>query len=195
MTALRQAVTRRMTVAEFLDWADRDGSGRRWQLRDGAPEAMAPTAKPHGAIQAELTGLIREHLLRSGSPCRAIIEPGVVPRAGAHDNVRIPDIAVECGPPDRERLMDEPVLLIEILSPSNAEETRANVWAYTTIPSVAEILIVDSTAVGAELLRRQPDGNWPEQPARLGPEDTLELASIALAQPLRAIYRTAAVDK
>ena len=194
MTALRKPVPGGMTVAEFLDWADRERSGRHWQLRDGVPEAMAPTTEPHGAIQAELTGFIREHLLQAASPCRVVIEPGVVPRAGAGDNVRIPDIAVVCRPPSRDRVMHDPVLLIEILAPSNAEQTRANVWAYTTIPSVAEILIVGSTAVRAELLRRQPDGNWPEQPLALGPDDALELASIGLGLPLRALYRTAGVD-
>ncbi|MBV9756797.1 MAG: Uma2 family endonuclease [Alphaproteobacteria bacterium] len=195
MTALRKTVPRRMMVAEFLDWADREPSGRRWQLRDGVPEAMAPTTEPHGAILIEFGALIREHLMRTGSPCRVIGEPGVVPRAGAHENVRIPDLAVICRPPSRERLMDEPVLLIEILSPSNEKQTRANVWAYTTIPSVRDIVVVDSRAVRAELLHRQRDDTWPEQPARLGPDDTLELASIGLALPLRAIYRTAAVDK
>lgn len=193
MTALRKTVPRHMGVAEFLDWAERDRSGRRWQLRDGVPEAMAPTTEPHGAILAELVRLIGEHLLRSGSRCRTIVEPGVVPRAGARDNVRIPDIAVTCTPPGRERLMHEPVLLVEILSPSNAAQTRANVWAYATIPSVAEILIVDSTAIRAELLRREPDGNWPEQSFLLGPDDALSLASIGLELPVRALYRTAAV--
>lgn len=193
MTALRKTVPPRMTVAEFLDWADRDRSRRRWQLRDGVLEAMAPTTEPHGAIQAELARLIGEHLLRSGSSCRTIIEPGVAPRVGARDNLRIPDLAVICTPPSRERVMHEPLLLIEILSPSNEEQTRANVWAYTTIPSVREIVVVDSGVVRVELLRRQADGTWPEQPLNLGQEDELELASIGITIAVRAVYRTAAV--
>ncbi len=86
--------------------------------------------------------------------------------------------------------MTEPVLLTEILLPSNAAQTRANVWAYTTIPSVREILVVESSAIRAELLRRLADGNWPEQPIALAAEDELELISIGLKLPLRAIYRT-----
>jgi Uma2 family endonuclease len=57
-----------------------------------------------------------------------------------------------------------PVLIIEILSPSNWPETWTNVWAYTTIPSVREILIVHSTKIGVELLRRDAAGHWPEHP-------------------------------
>ena len=36
------------------------------------------------------------------------------------------------------RALADPVLLVEILSPSNQAESRANVWAYTTIPSVPD---------------------------------------------------------
>ena len=63
-------------------------------------------------------------------------------------------------------MVPDPVLLIEILSPSNEAQTRANIWAYTTIPSVREILAVHSTRIEAELLRRNPDGSWPEEPPK-----------------------------
>ena len=46
-----------------------------------------------------------------------------------------------------------PVLIVEVLSPSNRAETWLNVWSYTTIPSLSEILILSSTAIKAELLR------------------------------------------
>ena len=147
MVALRKRVSDRLTTAEFLVWDSGDRSGRRWQLRDGTPEAMAPATEAHGAIQSELAALIRNHLLASGDRCRVITEPGIVPRVRAAENVRIPDLAVTCSRPGGDRLLAEPVLVIEILSPSNAEETWENVWAYTTIPSVTEILVVSSTAI------------------------------------------------
>jgi Uma2 family endonuclease len=81
--------------------------------------------------------------------------------------------------------------LIEILSPSNAAKTWANVWAYTTIPSVAEILVISSTSVAAELLRRGPDGHWPDQAEAVAADATLDLRSIGLAMALADAYRTA----
>ena len=87
------------------------------------------------------------------------------------------------------------MLLVAILSPSNEAETRANIWAYTTIPSVQELLIVHSTRIEAELLRRSADGNWPEQPEIIGADDSLSLASIAFTVPLAAIYRTTALAR
>ena len=67
-----------------------------------------------------------------------------------------------------EHALPDPVLVVEILSPSNETETRENVWAYASIPSVQEILLLRSTEIAAELLRRQADGNWPEQALAIG---------------------------
>jgi Uma2 family endonuclease len=114
----------------------------------------------------------------------------VVPRIRSTTNHRIPDLGVTCSPPSGGQIVTNPVLLVEILSPSNEALTRANVWAYTTIPSVSEILLLASVKVEAELLRRGADGNWPEAPAFLGTDDGLELASIGFRAPLRGFYRT-----
>lgn len=180
-----------MTLDEFLVWNPDKGSELRWQLVDGEPVAMAPASDAHGAIQSELTYLLVDHLRRSGNPCRVITEPGIIPQLRARDNFRIPDLGVTCAPPERGRLeVPQPVLLVEILSPSNERETRANVWAYATVPSVQEILLVRSTRVEAELLRRRNDGSWPEQPELIQPGGTLELASLGFTVPLRALYRT-----
>jgi Uma2 family endonuclease len=98
---------------------------------------------------------------------------------------------VTCSPIAGERLMRDPLLLIEILSPSNTDQTRANVWTYTTLPSVAEILVIHSMVVNAELLRRAADGSWPEQPDLIEEGGILRLDSIGLELPLATVYRTA----
>jgi Uma2 family endonuclease len=179
-----------MTVDEFLVWDADDVTGRRWQLIDGEPVLMAPAAEPHGAIQNELGRLLANHLAERGSPCRVIAAPGIVPRVRANENFRVPDLGVTCAGPSREVMVSEPVLLIEILSPSNEAETRANVWAYTTIPSVREILLVRSTRIEAELLSRGQDGTWPQQATILRPRDVLALTSLEFVVPLALIYRT-----
>ena len=183
-----------MTVAEFLDWDSGDRSGALWQLRDGEPEMMAPASRNHGAIQARLAHLLTAHLDGRDGGCSVIVAPGVIPRVRSAENCLVPDIGVTCEPPSTASTLAEPVALIEILSPSNERETRANVWAYTTIPSVAEIVILRSTAIAAEALRRQPDGSWPEQAEMLGPNDTLRIDSIGFTAPLRAVYRNTGLD-
>ena len=178
----------RMSVDEFLAWTPSDH--QYWQLVDGEPQAMAPPNRTHGAIQIELSRLIANHLIERGSPCSVIGTPGVIPRVQSDSNVRIPDLAVTCsGYQTEEPALTDPVLVVEILSPSNQTETWRNVWAYATIPSVREILIVRTVTIGAELLRRNPDGTWPERPLLIEQGD-LKLDSIGFSAPLTALYRT-----
>jgi len=179
-----------MTLTDFLVWDPPDPSGGHWQLIDGLPVPMGLAMPDHGAMMAEIGALIGNYLLACGSPCYVMCRVGVVPRARAGWNFRVPDLGVTCAPPDNGLTVPDPVLLIEILSPSNEAETRANIWAYTTIPSVREILAVHSTRMEAELLRRDPDGNWPEEPETVAGHDTLTLPSIGYATALSAFYRT-----
>jgi len=193
MVALRKPPPARMTLAEFFAWNSDEPSVRSWQLIDGEPVAMAPATEAHGALQSEINALLRNHLLVRGGRCRVITEPGIVPRVRSDRNCRVPDLGVTCAPPSSALMVAEPILLIEILSPSNEVETWANIWAYTTIPSVMEILIVSSTRVEAELLRRNSDGSWPETPERLGADTDIRLESIDFTVPLKDVYRTTAL--
>jgi Uma2 family endonuclease len=179
-----------MTVAEFCEWESGDPTGGRWQLVDGEPVAMAPASENHGAIQSELAYLLTAHLIARASRCRVISEPGIIPRVRAAENWRIPDLGVTCAPAAGSLKMLEPVLLAEILSPNNYRETRANIFTYTTLRSVQEILVVHCTRIEAELLCRLPDGSWPAEPLVRRDGDELTLASLDLTLPVRAIYRT-----
>ncbi|HEY4172771.1 MAG TPA: Uma2 family endonuclease [Rhodopila sp.] len=178
----------RMTVTEFLAW---DAPGEtRWQLVDGEPNAMAPSSRTHGTLQSELSRLIGNRLADARSPCAVITEPGIIPRVRASENFRVPDVAVTCTRYETEEYdVSNPVLIVEILSPSNRADTWRNVWAFTTIPSLREILLLSSTSVRAELLRRGSDGSWPA--ASMVIEDgNLVLDSIDFSVPLVDVYRT-----
>jgi Uma2 family endonuclease len=189
MVALLKMPFTRMRLDEFLSWDPDDPSGAKWQLIDGEPVAMAPASTPHGEIQAELARLLGNHML-GREPCRVVTEPGVVPRVRADKNYRVPDLAVTCEPPNRDQMLQKPVVLVEILSPSNEVETNSNIWAFTTIPSAMEILSIHSTRIAASLLRRDPDGNWPAEPVEIGADGLLVLDSIGYEVPLLACYRT-----
>jgi len=179
-----------MTVAEFLTWESDDPSLHAWQLIDGEPVAMAPASDNHGTIQADLTARLWNHMTVPGSRCRVVTEAGIVPRGRSDRNYRVPDIGVTCAPPSGGQMLPDPLILIEILSPTNEAETWANVWTYLTIPTVMKVLVVNSTRVEAELPRRDPDGTWPELPIRIGSADALRLDSIDFSVPLAALYRT-----
>ncbi len=176
-----------MTVVEFLAWDA--PAGQRWQLVDGEPRSMAPASRTHNILQGALGTALTNHFDALGSPCVVVPTPGVVPRARSQDNYRIPDLAVTCTGYDAEEYaLSEPVLLVEILSPSNLAETWTNIWAYMTIPSVREILVLRSTSIGAEVLRRAPDGTWPDRPIVVT-DGVLVLESIGFRVELAGLYR------
>lgn len=177
-----------LTIPEFLEWAG--ATEGIWQLRDGEPELMAPAAETHGLIQAVFSSLLIQHLDGIGSRCRVATNPGVIPKLRADRTMLIPDIAVACTPPAGRHEMADPVVLIDILSPSNARQTRANVWAFSTIPTVRELVLVRSTSIAAEVSSRRPDGSWPDQAELLGPDDTMRLEAIGFGAKLRALYLT-----
>ena len=195
MAATGKRLPTRMTLDEFLVWDADDVTGRRWQLIDGEPVLMAPAAEVHGRIQAELARLLGNHLLAAGRPCSVISAPGIVPRIRSNENFRVPDLGVTCAPPSGGVMVPEPVLLIEILSPGNEVKTRTNIWTYTTMPSVQEILAVRSTRMEVELLRLGNDGNWPASPVIVRPPEMVALASIGFEMPVASLYRTAGLTQ
>ena len=177
-----------LTVDAFLRWEA--PMGQLWQLVDGVPHAVAPASPTHAAILGEVAALLRNHLTMKKASCFVMVAPGVIPRVQSDINMHIPDLAVTCSPAlPGDNAIRDPVLVIEVLSPSNRAETWTNVWSYTTIPSVREILVLHSTSIGADLLRRGPDGTWPERPQAIKHDD-LALDSIGFTGLLAAFYRT-----
>jgi len=175
-----------MSVTEFLVWDS--GDPYRYELIDGEPQAMAPASSVHGYLQTELGTLLRNHLRAQNRPCDVITNPGVIPNFLPEHNFRVPDLGVTCAPvrPGQATIVD-PVLLVEILSPSNRVKTWANVRTYTSIPSVQEILILRSDRVGAEVLRRDATGAWPDRPTPIT-DGLLDLHSIGFRVPLAELY-------
>jgi Uma2 family endonuclease len=176
----------RFSLQEFLSWEP--GDGRRYELVDGQPRAMAPTSAVHGVLQAQLASRLHNHLRERGSACRVATNPGIIPALLSAQNYREPDIGVTCSPVRPGQLMlPDPVLLVEILSPGNQADTWSNVWTYTSIATVQDILILHSTRVAAELLRRTGDGGWPGQTTTIC-EGNLVFNSIDFAVPLAEIH-------
>ena len=184
-----------MTVADFIDWPG-DGIGTRYELVDGELRAMAPGSSTHGTLQSRLASLITQHLDKARPGCRVVTTPGIQPHLQSSWNFRIPDLAVTCAP-DRpgDIMLPDPILIVEVLSPGNAQDTRGNIPHYASLPSVGEIVIVHSTAVKVELLARQPDGSWPKDPEFIVDEGDVTFASVGLTIGMADIYRNTHLRK
>lgn len=176
-----------LDVADFIDWPG-DGFGTRFELIDGVLRVMAPGSDAHNTIISNLTGLIWQHLRTARPGCRIVAAPGVQPRVRAEWNFRIPDLGVTCAPNrPGEIFTPDPILLIEVLSPSNASETYESVRAYATLPSVQEIVVVHSTRLEVELLARDASSNWPAN-ATVHTAGSLRLDSIGVSLAIAEIY-------
>jgi Uma2 family endonuclease len=178
-----------MSIAEFLDWDD--GTDTRYELVHGVPMAMAPTLLDHAAIVASL---VREFGNRLRSPCRLLAEVGVgIPHRD--DSFYVADLAVVCSGWGRgDRYLTEPVVLVEVLSPTTEGHDRGTkVPAYRTVSSVHEIVLVSTAAVAAEVWRRTDEGWFIEDV--VGPRATLRLPSVGVEVPLASVYEGIALEQ
>jgi Uma2 family endonuclease len=173
-----------MTVAEFLDWED--STDTRYELIGGTIVAMAPPMPAHGRLAARLTSAV-ETALRGRSPCGAYNEAGIALPDRA-DTFYVADLAATCEAlRGDDRYIREPFLIVEILSPStSAFDRQAKVADYRRIPSVAEILLIDSESVFAEILRRDGE-RWITEIVQ-GPASVLSLQSVPLNIAMAELY-------
>jgi Uma2 family endonuclease len=186
---MAEPAIRRMTLDEFLHWDD--GTDTRYELIDGFPAAMAPPAEAHRILAMRLGSRI-DAVLTGRRPCNAQIEPGVV-RPDRADSYYVPDIAVTCQPnePGRRAMVD-PILIVEILSPSTERsDRRLKLPIYQSIESVREILLIDADSHHAELYRRD-NNHWGIELVR-GSEATLFLSSVELRISMSELYEGIAI--
>jgi Uma2 family endonuclease len=177
-----------MSLEEFLDWPG-DGRARHYQLIDGEVRPMSPASNVHATMMITIGALIRDALIAGGRRYRCMGEVAIAPQVRDTRNLRIADLAVTASPSVAGQIAaPEPVLVVEILSPGNERETREAVRAYTSIPSVREILVVRSTRIAAEILRRGADEHWPKAPEEIGGGGTVRLDSIDLACAIEDFY-------
>lgn len=178
-----------MTADDFLAWPG-DGTGRTFQLVDGEVRPVSPAARIHGALQAMMSHLLQAALDDGGLAYEVMTEAATQPGLNAAMNVRVPDVMVAPATGERgDQIVSDPILIVEVLSPGNQDDTRDNVRAYATLPSVQEMVVLSSTRIQAEIHRRDPSGAWLPNPEMIGADGRLQLASIGLDIPLAAAYR------
>lgn len=180
------AAYRRMSVASFLDW--NDGSDNRYELYHGEIVAMAPPTGAHGTLQSRLSGHL-DRALRDRPPCRPISEAGIAAHLDATD-FYVADIAATCAPDRRgSRLTDQPFLIVEILSETTEGKVRkVKLPNYRRIPSVMEILLLDSRSPYAEIHRWLDGDRWLVDLAT-GLDGILRLDSVPLETRLSDLWR------
>ena len=159
-----------------------DGTDTRYELFEGQIVAMAPASDVHGALMTRLARRI-DSALRPR--CEVIAEAGIVPpeRADSYDQA---DLAVTCAGLTGRQFVAEPILIVEVLSPSTATTDRERKLPdYRAIPSLQDILVVSSIEPRIEHFRREPDG-WKVHDLR--GQGTVRVQALDITHDLADLY-------
>ncbi len=156
MTAISK---QKMTVTDFLNWVDALPTDCRYELDHGVPVAMAPGTAQHVRAIMAIANAISVAIGSTQVSCEVFVKgPGVLVD---ENSAYIPDVSVNCGEglEDNARFLSNPIVLIEVLSPSTTRvplivvevlspsteglDKAGKLADYFSIPSIAHYLIVD----------------------------------------------------
>jgi len=176
---------RRYTPEEYF--ALEAQSEERHEYFDGEIFAMAGGTKSHNLIAQNFTLALRASL--RGKGCQVFMEDV---RLTVQDDFHYtyPDVVVTCDPADRRDpyLIRQPVLIIEVLSPSTADYDRSRKFTqYQKIASLRHYILVSQTAWVLEWFRRDEAGQW-IYTVFSDPADVLEIPELSLRLPLADVY-------
>ena len=173
-----------MTAAEFLAWEETQTV--KHEFVRGEVFAMAGAGKAHVALTLNAAMALRQHL--RGSTCRTYMADTKL-RVEAADLYFYPDVLVTCSAADAAdpAIVREPVLLVEVLSPTTAAYDRGDKFAaYRQLPSLREYVLIDPQSCRCDVFRLQGDGLWVLHPFEAGQD--LRLASVDLDLPAADLW-------
>lgn len=164
-------------------------SETRSEYLDGGVSPMTGASLNHGRIVVNVTTELVIQL--RGRNCEVLVTEMKV-RVQESRKFFYPDVLVLCGEPQfhdgRKDIITNPVLVIEVLSPSTeAFERGTKFQAYRTIESLKEYLLVAQDRPLVELYVRNEDGKW-TLTETIGLESSLALPSVGCTLNLGAVY-------
>ena len=180
---MQQAKLAYLDAAEYL-YFEQQGEIRH-EYVDGQLYAMAGTTRRHNQISANLVYRIRGEV--RGTPCRAYFSDVKV-RVEFGNAFYYPDVVVGCDMADDHTLyLTRPCLIVEVLSPSTENiDRREKLFAYRSLPSLNEYVLVASEERKVELFRREKPNEW--SLTTLENHDILHLKCINAPTSLDDIY-------
>jgi Uma2 family endonuclease len=158
---------RRMTVDEFLAWAE--GRQGRWELHNGVPYAMAAERMRHGRVKYRVQKTLEQAIRKAGVPCH--MQPGGATVRISRHVAYEPDALVYYGPELADDALEvpNPVIVVEVASPSTRKfDDTVKRDDYFSLPSVQHYLIVDPDGLPVIHYSRRGDGTILKSPVHEG---------------------------
>ncbi len=172
---------------EYLE-RERKAEFRSEYRGNGVVVAMAGASRTHNRITFNIAGQLYNRL--RGGPCEASINDMKVRLPGTLRYI-YPDVVVACGEEnfqdEREDILTNPTLIIEVLSDSTQSYDRGEKWeGYQRILSLQEYVLVSQSRAVVERFVRQGD-LWLYS-LTAGVESIVTLESVGMELPLGEIY-------
>lgn len=190
MTAFPSQKHRRCALAEYLEFEE--NTTLKHEFRDGEILPRSGSSPEHVLINTNAMCMIGNALV--GKPCRAYFSDLKI-TIGASADVQYPDGTVICGPLEfhpadpKRRLVTNPKLIVEVLSPSTEAYDRGEKFRrYRSLTSLEEYVLISQTAPIVETFLRQSDGRFVIAATYSGLDASAKLSSLEVEVPLSEIY-------
>ena len=177
----------KMDKATFLRWVQKQQG--RWELVGGRPVLQDSATRDHGTISKNFERALDRRLnLDLWSVWRGEISVEV------GDETRAPDVMVEpAGLPGKLNATDQPVLLVEVLSPSSGHnDFHAKPNLYFQLPSLEAYIVAsqDTPCLWTWQRSQGPVRTFPDAPAVIDDAaGIIQLVHLDVTIPMAEIYR------
>ncbi len=187
LAALKQTCTRE----EYL--AQEEQAGVKHEFFQGEIFAMSGGTFNHARISGNIYAAFATRL--RGKNCTPMNSDMRIHTPSGLDTY--PDLSLFCGQAqlqDSQRSLLNPVVIVEVLSPSTRDYDRGGKFAlYRSIPTLCDYVLVDSEQVWVEHFRRADNGEWILHEHRKL-DDTVSLSALGENLPLQTIYEDVEFD-
>jgi Uma2 family endonuclease len=179
-----QSARQHMSFEQYLLLVS--NSDRRYEYYDGEVRLMAGGSSDHAAIALNF-GVALDQALGDDALCRPYVTDKLV-RVAPTKTV-IPDVVVSCERADhgKSQIIDSPVLVVEVLSPSTEMTDRfIKLPLYQAKESIQEIVYISQVTQRVEVFVRSATG-WLYQ--QYGAGQSFHLVSLDIEIEIRQLYR------
>ncbi|MDX1969950.1 MAG: Uma2 family endonuclease [Planctomycetaceae bacterium] len=184
---------RRYSAEEYLAWERQ--APTKSEFYQGEIFAMSGASREHNLIVSNLVATI--HAALRDLPCE-VYPSDMRVKVQASGLYTYPDVTIVCSEPQFEDpfvdTLLNPLVLVEVLSESTEGYDRgAKAAQYRQLPSLRELVLVDSNAVQVECFRRADQDQWAlwETANR---DASLHLSAVDITIPVAEIYRRVEFD-
>jgi Uma2 family endonuclease len=155
-------LTYRMTCEQFLEWTDARVAALpydepKWELFDGIPEMQEHEMWRHARAKYRLTQIIEAAIERANIPFEIGLD-GLGVRVGPRSSYQPEAVIFPKGLiGESDRYAPQPIIVIEVLSPSTrSKDLTIKAAGYAQVPTIEHYLVIDPET--RELLHYRRNG-------------------------------------